>query len=95
MALEAMIIKSAITWIISAAIASLIAFVTMEMHSSNRIPCADRKCYAQLDTRLAVIEAEMKVRTADRYTGADAKRDLLIINRRIDAIHAGAREQKQ
>jgi hypothetical protein len=90
-----MIVKSAITWMIAAIIAAMIGGVTVAMHNSDRRPCAERRCYAELDNRLAAIEAEMKVRTADRYTGSDAKRDLLIINRRIDAIHTERKEEKR
>ncbi len=81
-------------WIIAALIASLIAFLTVSMHAREMKPCIERPCYAKLDSRLASIEAEMKVRTQDRYTGKDAKRDLELVNQRIDNLHKELRDEK-
>ena len=85
---------SLVNWIIAALIASLIAFLTLSLHVRDSKPCLERPCYAKLDSRLAAIEAEMKVRTQDRYTGKDAKRDLSLVNQRIDNLHAELREDK-
>ena len=94
MALGMKIAASVINWTIAALIASLIAFLTLSMHTRDRKPCIERPCYAKLDSRLAAIEAEMKVRTQDRYTGKDAKRDLELINQRIDNLHEEIKHEK-
>jgi hypothetical protein len=52
----------------------------------------ENRCHIDLDKRIAALEAAMLARTQDRYTGTDAKRDLLIINQRIDAVQAEMRE---
>jgi hypothetical protein len=89
----------AFTWMVSGVIATIIAsgiaWLMLAGHRDEKKPCEERQCFSQLDRRLAAIEAEMKVRTADRYTGTDAKRDLLIINQRIDALHQHRQEGGQ
>lgn len=99
MALEQMsetakrIFESLAHWVIAGVIAAGIAWVMVSSHLNERKPCAERSCFIQLDRRLAAIEADMKARTQDRYTGTDAKRDLLIINHRLDRIQAQIREK--
>jgi len=86
--------KIAVNWFVAGLIASILIAGALALSSGHRRPCAERQCFAGLDSRLAAIEAEMKVRTADRYTGSDAKRDLIVINKRIDAMHAERRGEK-
>ena len=85
---------SIFNWTVAALIASLIAWLTLSMHTREQKPCIERPCYAKLDNRLGAIEAEMKVRTQDRYTGKDARRDLELVNKRIDNLHAELRKEK-
>ena len=74
-------------WSIAAVIAGGIAwaFVVLHMRESEA-NCAQNPCHLDYERRLSAIEAAMVERTQDRYTGSDAKRDLLIINQRIDAL---------
>lgn len=74
-------------WLIAASVAALIAWMFVRAHAVSNVPCSEQRCIAAIESRLAAIEAEMKVRTVDRYTGSDAKRDLSLINQRIDALH--------
>jgi len=75
-------------WMIAGVIAAIIAWLFIDSHISDRKPCAQRVCFAQLDGRLSAIEAEMKVRTEDRYRGSDAKRDKLAMQAEINALRA-------
>ena len=86
--------KSAFNWLVAGLIASIFLAGVIALKNGHHRPCSERKCFSQLDSRLAAIEAEMKVRTADRYTGSDAKRDLIIINKRIDSMHAQRQNEK-
>lgn len=79
--------ESLMHWTIAGIIAGAIAWLFLFMHVNENRPCRERPCFTQLDKRLAAIEAEMRARTVDRYTGADAKRDLALINQRIDTLH--------
>jgi hypothetical protein len=95
MAMGMKIAASVINWTIAALIASLIAFLILTMHTRENKPCLERPCYAKLDSRLAAIEAEMKVRTQDRYTGTDAKRDLHLMQRQIEDVRSQCLKQMQ
>jgi len=94
MAVAMNMMKGALSWTIAALVAAVIGAFTVAIYSKDSKPCAERRCYNELDTRIATLEASMKARTADRYTGNDAKRDLLIINQRIDNIHADQKAKK-
>ena len=85
--------ESLMHWTIAAVIAGGIAwaFVVLHMRESEA-NCAQNPCHLDYERRLSAIEAAMVARTQDRYTGTDAKRDLLIINQRIDAIHRQQQE---
>lgn len=82
-----MIGKSGFNWLIAGSIATLLLVAAIGINSSHSKPCAERQCFSKLDKRLGAIESEMKVRTQDRYTGTDARRDLERLDRRIDALH--------
>jgi hypothetical protein len=86
--------ESVLHWIIAAVIAGAIAwtFVVFHMRESEA-NCAQNPCHLDYERRLAAIESAMVARTQDRYTGSDAKRDLLIINQRIDALQRLHQEQ--
>lgn len=94
MAVAMKLMKGAISWIIAGVVSSAIAVVAVSIYSKDSKPCSERRCFSELDVRIAALEASMKARTADRYTGTDAKRDLLIINRRIDSIHAEQKDKR-
>lgn len=79
--------ESALHWTIASMIAGAIAWGLVYLHARDSRPCNEKRCFVLLDKRLAAIEAELQARTADRYTGEDAKRDLLIMNNRIEALH--------
>ena len=78
--------ESLMHWTIAAVIAGAIAWAFVLLHAADTRPCTQRECISDIDKRLAAIEAAMLVRTQDRYTGSDAKRDLLVIHQRIDAL---------
>ena len=80
--------ESAMHWMIAGVVAAFIAWIFVRAHAVSNTPCLEQRCIAELDSRLAAIEAEMRTRTVDRYTGSDAKRDMSLVNQRIDALHA-------
>lgn len=80
-------IEQAVHWVIAAALAALIAWMFVRVHTANNTPCNEQRCVAEIEKRISVLDARMRVMTEDRYTGSDAKRDLIIINKRIDALH--------
>jgi hypothetical protein len=85
--------ESILHWIVAAVIAGAITWTFLVFHSRNsESNCVSNPCHLDYERRLSAIEAAMVARTQDRYTGTDAKRDLLIINQRIDAIHRQQQE---
>jgi hypothetical protein len=92
-------VKFIVTWGISGLVAFVVGLFIIHIHNeADKRPCQTKGCFILLDKRIAVIEADMKARTADRYTGADAKRDKEAaqkelslmrkeLNQRIDAMH--------
>jgi hypothetical protein len=85
--------RDVLHWMLAAVIAAMITWTFMAMHiHESDVNCMDNRCHIDLEKRIAALEAEMRARTQDRYTGTDAKRDLLVINQRIDALHAEIRE---
>ena len=85
--------ESVLHWIIAAVIAAAITWTFLIFHSrESESNCASNPCHLDYERRLSAIEAAMVARTQDRYTGSDAKRDLTIINQRIDAIHRQQQE---
>jgi hypothetical protein len=79
--------ESVMHWIIAAVIAGGIAWAFVMIHMrESEANCAQNPCHLDYERRLAAIESAMVARTQDRYTGTDAKRDLTIINQRIDAL---------
>ena len=87
--------ESMLHWIIAGTIATMIAWMFVRAHTASNTPCAEQRCIAELDSRLSAIEAEMRTRTVDRYTGANARRDLAIVHQRIDAVQKQIREAHQ
>jgi hypothetical protein len=86
--------KDAFNWLIAAVLAVMIAWAFMIFHArESEANCAQNPCHLNYERRLSAIEAAMVARTQDRYTGTDAKRDLLIINQRIDAMQRLHQEQ--
>jgi len=86
--------QSLMHWIIAALIAGAITWTFLIFHArENNANCAENPCHLNYERRLAAIEAAMVARTQDRYTGADAKRDLALINQRIDALQRLHQEQ--
>jgi hypothetical protein len=86
--------ESALHWIIAAVIAGAITWTFLVFHSrESEYNCASNPCHLDYERRLSAIEGAMVARTQDRYTGTDAKRDLIIINQRIDALQRLHQEQ--
>ena len=85
-------VESLSHWLIAGLVAAAIAWMFVRAHTVSNTPCSEQRCIAGIEQRLAAIESEMRTRTVDRYTGSDAKRDLIIINQRIDALHQSMRE---
>jgi parvulin-like peptidyl-prolyl isomerase len=87
------ILRDLLHWSFAAIIAAVIAWTFLAVHvKESDVNCMENRCHIDLDKRIAALEAAMLARTQDRYTGTDAKRDLLIINQRIDAVQAEMRE---
>jgi hypothetical protein len=88
--------ESIMHWAIAAIIAGAIAwtFVVFHMRESEA-NCASNPCHLDYERRLSAIEAAMVARTQDRYTGADAKRDLALINQRIDSLQRQQQERSK
>ena len=85
--------ESIMHWIIAAVIAGGIAWAFVAFHMrESETNCASNPCHLDYERRLSAIEAAMVARTQDRYTGADAKRDLALINQRIDALQQEQRK---
>lgn len=43
----------------------------------------------ELTTKVVAMESQLNDATSDRYTGADAERDLNVVNRRIERLEDG------
>jgi hypothetical protein len=85
--------ESALHWIIAAVIAGAITWTFLVFHSrESEYNCASNPCHLDYERRLSAIEGAMVARTQDRYTGTDAKRDLIITNQRIDGVRRECRE---
>jgi len=88
--------ESVLHWIIAAVIAGAIAWAFVAFHlRESETNCAKNPCHLNYERRLSSIEAAMVARTQDRYTGADAKRDLALINQRIDALQKQINEARK
>lgn len=80
--------KDAFNWLIAAVLAFIITWAFLIFHArESEANCAQNPCHLDYERRLSAIESAMVARTQDRYTGTDAKRDLTLINQRIDALH--------
>jgi hypothetical protein len=88
MAMAVKIIDAVLHWTIATLIAGVIAYIMLYAHSKDTTPCIQRQCYQLLDARLAAIEAELAVRTEDRYHGTDAKRDQALMLKEINNVRA-------
>ena len=85
--------ESALHWIIAAVIAGAITWTFLIFHSRNsEANCTRNPCHLDYERRLSAIEGAMVARTQDRYTGSDAKRDLTLINQRIEGLQRECRE---
>jgi hypothetical protein len=88
--------KDAFNWLIAAVLAIIITWSFLMYHSrESDANCAKNPCHLDYERRLSAIEAAMVARTQDRYTGADAKRDLALINQRIDSLQRQQQESRK